>query len=98
MPRGVGKWSLSGESQSAFLGDLSRLFRTSIMDPLFESSSSIIVLSDLRRLRTCPGDGGVYVVAGKRSKVGILADCENAVYMMQQYGTTSVGNDCCEDN
>ena len=84
LPRGVGKWSLSGESQSAFFGDLvlgdllledlSRPLRMSINDPRFDSSSSSnIVLSDRRRLWSCPADGGLYVVDGRKSNVPILS-------------------------
>lgn len=74
-PRGVGKWSLRGESHSALFGDLSwgDLFRplsTAYLEAKAEprigsSSTSIMVLSDGRLLSACPeDDGGRYVVDG----------------------------------
>jgi hypothetical protein len=74
LPRGVGKWSLNGDSQSAMLVDLSRPLRTSMIESRADSpSSSIIVLRDRCRLRACTGAGGLYVVAGRRSNVPILS-------------------------
>ncbi len=50
-PRGVGKWSLMGENQSAFLDWSRPLDSSSAETPLADSSSSsIIVLSDRRFL------------------------------------------------
>lgn len=83
LPRGVGKWSLRGDSQSAIFGDLSRLRRLSvIIEPRCDSSSSsIIVLSDFRRVLLCActgGGGGAYVVAGRKSNVAIFVNADIA--------------------
>lgn len=77
-PRGVGKWSLRGDSHDTIfsLGDWAWILRFSGAARLCgcSTSSSIIVLSNLPGLRSCDGEGGRYVVDGKRTSSGIFGN------------------------
>ena len=103
MPRGVGKWSLMGDSHcSIFSTDFDLFLRARSETGAWDMDMVIVMSSpssSIMGLRVLPcrrpwGEGGRYVVAGKRIKSAITIDSSNPESCSVALGSVEIDQIC----